>query len=128
MAAHGQNNLDRPQDVRATHDGQLSAAGSEIRLLFVEDEPAEAELSIRYVRRAGIQCIGRRVETEAALRDALRDFKPDIVLSDFTLPSFDGLSALKVAREAAPDLPFIFVSGTIGEERAIEARRGGSSR
>jgi diguanylate cyclase (GGDEF)-like protein len=126
MAVHGQKNLDRPQDVYATRDGQLSAAGSEIRILMVEDEPAEAELSIRYLRRAGIQCVCRRVETEAALREALRDFTPHIVLSDFTLPSFDGLSALKVAREAAPDLPFIFVSGTIGEERAIEALRSGA--
>jgi diguanylate cyclase (GGDEF)-like protein len=126
VAAHGHENLDRPQDLHAGHAGHTSAAGSEIRLLLVEDEPAEAELSIRYIRRSGIRCTYQRVETEAALRAALADFKPDIVLSDFTLPNFDGLSALRVAREAAPELPFIFVSGTIGEERAIEALRRGA--
>jgi diguanylate cyclase (GGDEF)-like protein len=126
MAAHGHKNHDRPEVAHARDGGQIPAAGSEIRLLMVEDEPAEAELSIRYVRRAGIRCICHRVETEAALRDALRDFKADIVLSDFTLPNFDGLSALKVVREVAPELPFIFVSGTIGEERAIEALRRGA--
>src|SRR5262249_14177823 len=59
--------------------------------------------------------------TEAALRTALRDFAPSLILSDFSLPQFDGLTALRIAHEVAPEVPFIFVSGTIGEERAIEA-------
>jgi diguanylate cyclase (GGDEF)-like protein len=125
VAAHGNQNHNRPKAIPVI-DRQAPAAGSEVRILMVEDEPAEAELSSRYVRRAGIQCVCHRVETEATLRTALRDFKPHIVLSDFTLPGFDGLSALKVAREVAPDLPFIFVSGTIGEERAIDALRCGA--
>jgi diguanylate cyclase (GGDEF)-like protein len=126
MAAHGHNNHDRPQVVHAKDGGEMPAADSEIRILMVEDEAAEAELSIRYVRRAGIQCVYHRVDTEAALRTALHDFNPDVALSDFTLPNFGGLAALKVVREAAPELPFIFVSGTIGEERAIEALRSGA--
>ena len=56
----------------------------------------------------------------------LRELKPDIILSDFTLPGFDGLSALEIARELAPDTPFIFLSGTIGEERAIDALQRGA--
>jgi CheY-like chemotaxis protein len=60
------------------------------------------------------------------LRDALRDFQPNVILSDFSLPQFNGLAALAVARELAPNLPFIFVSGTIGEERAIEVLRRGA--
>src|ERR1700722_1951276 len=126
MAVRGHQNSERPQAVPALDDGLTPTADKQVRILMVEDEPAEAELSIRYMRRAGIQCICHRVDSELGLRGALRDFKPNIVLSDFTLPSFDGLTALKVAREAAPDLPFIFVSGTIGEERAIEALRSGA--
>ncbi len=60
------------------------------------------------------------------MREALTTFQPDVVLSDFSLPQFDGLSALRAALEVATDVPFIFVSGTIGEERAVEAVRQGA--
>ncbi len=103
-----------------------SGARDPVRILLVEDVPTEAEITIRQVRKGGIACTWHRVETESALRDALRDFQPNIILSDFSLPQFTGLGALGVAREVAPDLPFIFVSGTIGEERAIEALRCGA--
>ena len=102
------------------------AADAAVRILLVEDSAVEAELSTREIHRAGIQSVYLRVETEGALRDGVREFGPDIILSDFSLPRFDGLSALKVAREIAPDLPFVFVSGTIGEERAIEALQCGA--
>ena len=92
-----------------------------VRVLLVEDVSFEAELSLSYLKRAGMQCVPLRVETEAALRGALQEFAPTIILSDFSLPQFDGLSALKIAHEMAPNVPFIFVSGTIGEERAIDA-------
>ncbi|MGH8291027.1 MAG: EAL domain-containing protein [Steroidobacteraceae bacterium] len=97
-----------------------------IRVLLVEDAPAEAELTIRQLRKGGLNCEFLRVETEERLTAALREFKPDVILSDFTLPQFSGPSALKVARELARDIPFIFVSGTIGEERAIEALHCGA--
>lgn len=100
------------------------AAGSPqapIRILFVEDVEYEAELALAHLKRNGITSVSMRVQTETALRNALRDFDPTIILSDFSLPQFDGISALKVAQELAPEIPFIFVSGTIGEERAIEA-------
>ncbi|NJO13040.1 MAG: GAF domain-containing protein, partial [Gammaproteobacteria bacterium] len=86
----------------------------------------EAELALHHLRKGGIACAWLRVETEAELRAALRDFRPSIILSDFSLPQFDGMSALAITRELAPDVPFIFVSGTIGEERAIEALRRGA--
>jgi diguanylate cyclase (GGDEF)-like protein len=92
-----------------------------VRILFVEDIEYEAELSVHQLQRAGIPCEWKRVETEATLRQALTEFVPHIVLSDFSLPQFDGLSALSIVRKQMPDVPFIFVSGTIGEERAIEA-------
>ena len=98
-----------------------------LRVLLVEDMAYEAELVIHQLQRDGLQVDWRRVETEEALRSALAEFSPDIILSDFHLPQFDGISALKVAREVAPAAPFIFVSGTIGEERAIDALRGGAS-
>jgi diguanylate cyclase (GGDEF)-like protein len=99
----------------------------DLRVLLVEDVPYESELVVHQLRRDGLQFDWRRVETEEDLRSSLEEFSPDIVLSDFHLPQFDGISALKVVREVAPEAPFIFVSGTIGEERAIEALRGGAS-
>ena len=63
---------------------------------------------------------------EGQFRTALKQFRPHVILSDFTLPAFDGLAALDIAREEAPDVPFIFLSGTIGEERAIEALQRGA--
>jgi diguanylate cyclase (GGDEF)-like protein len=92
-----------------------------VRILLVEDLEADAELTLINLRRAGLHCIAKRVETEPELRAALAEFNPDIVLSDFSLPQFTGFSALEVVRELAPDVPFIFVSGTIGEERAVNA-------
>ncbi|HEY2036522.1 MAG TPA: diguanylate cyclase, partial [Steroidobacteraceae bacterium] len=100
--------------------------GDPIRVLLVEDMELEAELTIRHLHKHGIAHVLQRVETDEDMRTALRDFKPTIILSDFSLPRFDGLHALETARECAPDVPFLFVSGTIGEERAIEALRRGA--
>ena len=97
-----------------------------VRLLIVEDVATEAEISVRQLKKAGHSCTWRRVETEQDFRQALRDFKPHLILSDFALPQFDGLSALAIAVADAPDVPFIFLSGTIGEERAIQALRNGA--
>ncbi|HEY7887167.1 MAG TPA: EAL domain-containing protein [Steroidobacteraceae bacterium] len=97
-----------------------------IRVLLVEDMEVEAELTSRHLRKHGIAHLVQRVDTDAAMRAALREFKPTIILSDFSLPGFDGLHALEIARACAPEVPFIFVSGTIGEERAIEALRRGA--
>jgi diguanylate cyclase (GGDEF)-like protein len=97
-----------------------------LRLLMVEDVAVEADLALRHLRTAGLECTQMRVETEAQLRAALDEFAPDIILSDFSLPQFNGLAALSIAHELAPDVPFIFVSGTIGEERAIDALRRGA--
>src|SRR5215469_13466276 len=97
-----------------------------IRVLLVEDMESEAELTCRHLRKDGIDHLVERVDTAEAMRTGLRNFKPTIILSDFSLPQFDGLRALEIARECAPEVPFIFVSGTIGEERAIEALRRGA--
>ncbi len=97
-----------------------------IRVLLVEDLAVDAERALHQLGRAGLACTSHRVETEKSLIEALRDFKPDVILSDFSLPQFDGLSALNTAHRHAPHVPFIFVSGTIGEERAINALRAGA--
>jgi diguanylate cyclase (GGDEF)-like protein len=97
-----------------------------IRVLLVEDVESDAELILLHLKRAGLQCVSRRVMGEADLRDALREFSPNVILSDFSLPQFSGAQALKVAQEMAPEVPFVFVSGTIGEERAIHALHSGA--
>jgi len=98
-----------------------------IRLLLVEDSAADAELIVRTLARASVNCTVERVETAAALEKALTQFHPDIVLSDFSMPGFSGMQALAQVRRAHPHLPFVFVSGTIGEDVAIEALKHGAT-
>src|SRR5437763_1741184 len=78
------------------------------------------------LKQAGYVCAFRCVVNEIEMRAALRAELPDLILSDFSLPAFDGMSALAIARAEAPGVPFIFLSGTIGEERAIEALKCGA--
>jgi diguanylate cyclase (GGDEF)-like protein len=98
----------------------------ELRLLILEDVAAEAELSVRALKAAGVDCAWQRVESETEFRAGLRELRPDVILSDFSLPRFDGMTALSIAAAEAPEIPFLFVSGTIGEERAIEALKHGA--
>ncbi|HEX6008033.1 MAG TPA: EAL domain-containing protein [Burkholderiales bacterium] len=97
-----------------------------LKILLLEDYAADAELALRELERDGVDCTMRRVETEEAFVRMLDEFHPDVILSDFTLPAFDGLTALEIARKVEPDIPFIFVSGTLGEERAIESLKRGA--
>ena len=103
------------------------ASGPAIRLLLVEDVATDAELAVRELRRAGMRVEHRLVDSETRFRAELEGFTPHVILSDFTMPHFDGMAALALAREAAPDVPFIFVSGTIGEEYAIRALKNGAT-
>ena len=98
-----------------------------LRVLLIEDNVADTELTVRELKRGGLDFEWRRVETEDDLRRACTEFEPTVVLSDFAMPRFDGRSALKVLRELKPEVPFIFVSGTIGEETAIESLRSGAN-
>ena len=98
----------------------------ELDILLIEDSLPDAELAIWGLTQGGFRCRYRVVACENELRTALQERQPSFILSDFSLPSFDGMAALTVAREVAPDVPFIFLSGTIGEERAIEALRRGA--
>lgn len=94
---------------------------TELHALFVEDSPHDIELAVLALERDGFVVRLCRVETEDGLRDALAKSQHDVVLSDYSMPRFDGLSALQVVREVAPETPFIFVSGTLGEDRAIDS-------
>jgi PleD family two-component response regulator len=98
-----------------------------LNILMLEDVDTDAELVKRELRKANIQFSSKRVETKEAFIKELKDFAPDLILSDYTMPSFDGISALKIAQEKCLDIPFIFVSGTLGEEVAIETLKMGAT-
>src|ERR1700686_891791 len=98
-----------------------------LRILSIEDDPKDTELIRDLLETEGIVCEVTRVDTEASLRDLLKQGGIDLILADYSLPSFDGISALKLAMKACPDVPFIFVSGTLGEEVAIEALKIGAT-
>jgi diguanylate cyclase (GGDEF)-like protein/PAS domain S-box-containing protein len=98
-----------------------------IRILILEDQPTDAELVEAELRRSGLHFVTRIVDSRDAFGQELDRFTPDLILSDFTLPAFDGLEALDLARSRLPHVPFLFVSGTIGEERAVEAMKRGAT-
>jgi PAS domain S-box-containing protein len=98
-----------------------------LRILSIEDDPRDTELIRSLLETEDIVCEMTRVETEAAMRASLDRGAIDVILADYSLPSFDGLSALKLALNVCPDVPFIFVSGTLGEEVAIEALKIGAT-
>lgn len=101
---------------------------SRVKVLFLEDVPEDVEIELRELSRAGLTVESRVASDEKTFTEALGNFSPDIILSDYTLPgNFNGLRALAITRQRMPDTPFIFVSGTIGEERAIEAMRDGAT-
>jgi PAS domain S-box-containing protein len=97
-----------------------------LRVLLVEDNIDDCELLVRVLRELHRPVELRRVSSELELRSQLAEFRPEIVLSDYSMPGFSGSEALRIVRQSAPLLPFIFVSGTIGEEAAIQALQGGA--
>jgi PAS domain S-box-containing protein len=97
----------------------------ELHILILEDRPSDAELMLHELKREGIQVNATRVWTRADFLAELRK-TPDLILADYSLPAYDGLSALKLAQEERPEIPFIFVSGSLGEETAITAMHHGA--
>ena len=98
-----------------------------LRILMLEDVTSDAELVEYELRRAKIDFDARRVQTRAEFEKGLASYQPALILADYSLPLFDGSTALAIARQLCPQVPFIFVSGAIGEERAIEALRSGAT-
>ncbi len=96
-----------------------------MKILHLEDDPQDAEIVLMCLREAWPDCEVRVVASRAEFETGLAT-EPDVVLSDFTMPGFSGIEALAWLRAVAPEIPFIFVSGTIGEERAVEALQAGA--
>jgi len=98
-----------------------------LRVLHLEDDARDTELVQATLEGEGIQSELTRVEAEQDFLAALKRERLGLILADYTLPSFDGLSALRIAQQHSPDVPFIFVSGTLGEDVAIEALKTGAT-
>lgn len=98
----------------------------QIRVLMIEDSEDDAVLLIRALRQGGYDPIFERVETAPAMRVALSRQTWDIVLSDYSMPHFSGPGALALFKKEGPQIPFIFISGTMGEDVAVQALKGGA--
>lgn len=99
----------------------------EINILFAEDLPTDVELAVRELKKGGIAFRYKVVETEEDFRKQLEAFRPNIVISDYSMPSFDGMSALHIARELPYDLPFIILTGSMNEETAVSCMKAGAN-
>jgi len=112
---------------RGGPESALAPGTKPLRLLHIEDDPLFADLVERILADAGLAVEIRRAVTRAQMEEALASARFDLILSDYSLPDFDGLSALQTCVEKAPDVPFIFVSGWIDEELAIETLKSGAT-
>jgi PAS domain S-box-containing protein/diguanylate cyclase (GGDEF)-like protein len=97
-----------------------------LRILLAEDSETDAELVQRELKRGGLDFRIRRVQTEPDFRRELGELRPHLVISDFSMPQFSGRTALAITRESGADTPFIFISGTIGEDVAVDMMKAGA--
>jgi len=100
---------------------------NEIRILLLEDSATDADLIRHALRMGGLVFSLEHADNKAAFIRQIEKFSPDLILSDFSLPSLDGYTALEIAQVKCPDAPFIFVTGTLGEEVAIETLKKGAT-
>ena len=98
-----------------------------LRLLHLEDDPIDADLITTTLIEGNIPCQSQLVDTRQAFVAALKEGRMDLILADYSIPGFDGMTALTLARQHCPDVPFLFVSATIGEELAIDAMHQGAT-
>lgn len=103
------------------------AGEGKFKILMLEDREEDCELIQRVLGKEGFLFTMRRVDTEKDMLRELREFKPDMIISDYVMPGFGALKALDIAQKTVPDVPFIVVSGTVGEETAADAIRSGAS-
>ncbi|SDS43136.1 PAS domain S-box protein [Opitutus sp. GAS368] len=99
----------------------------EINVLIIEDVPADVVIINHELRRGGLSFRSKRVGTKEEFLEELRSGPPDLILSDHGLPQFDGFSALAIAQNQCPEVPFLFVTGSMGEEVAIESLKSGAT-
>ena len=98
-----------------------------IRILLVEDDPSDAELVEAEIRRADLTCTFLRVDSRDEMTKALREFVPDIILTDHSLPQFGARDALRIGQQLSPGTPVIVVTGALGDEPAVEYLQGSFS-
>ncbi len=110
-----------------TPEGTGSAPRDALRILILEDNPADAELEQRLLVSAGLDFTAVVVDTEASYAEQLAVFRPDVIVADFSLPGFSGEGAIKIAQKLCPDVPVIVLSGVIGDEAAAELIRKGAA-
>ncbi len=97
------------------------------RILLVEDDLADAELNVREIKKNLINTVFQRVDNQSSYIQAIEEFHPDVILSDYNMPVFDGLKALSIAKERCPLTPFIIVTGSVNEDTAVECMKAGAS-
>src|SRR5712672_791135 len=112
-----------PVDVAEGKPSPAAAIKVPLRVLIVEDSEFDAQMIVSMLRKGGYEVTSERVETEAALQAALDNRPWDVVLADYNLPEFDAVAALQVLQQTRLDLPFIIVSGGIGEDIAVAAMK-----
>jgi CheY-like chemotaxis protein len=91
-----------------------------LKILIVEDNHSDADLLCRELKKSGLEFVCEVVQTRKGYEQALESYQPDLILSDYSLPSFDAVSAFKIKQVNHPLTPFIIISGVIGEENAVE--------
>jgi PAS domain S-box-containing protein len=123
----GREELDEEGDENTDVREELDAVKASLRILNLEDNASDAELNEAMLSTRWPHCELLRVETREDFVAALEQEDLDLVLSDYTMPGFNGLEALALARARRPEIPFLFVSGTIGEDTAIEALKSGAT-
>ena len=98
---------------------------SNLKILILEDNQNDADLLNRELKKSGLNFTSQIVQTRKSFEDALQHFSPDIILSDYALPAFDAVMAFGIKQNKSPHIPFIIVSGIIGEENAVELIKNG---
>jgi DNA-binding NtrC family response regulator len=116
-----------PKQANAETGGGADSAGRSARILILEDEAWDAALAQRLLVSAGLSLVAVVVDTKTSFVEQMAAFRPDIILSDYHLPGFNGQEALKIAQELHPDIPFIIWSGVLGDEAAVELIKQGAT-
>jgi DNA-binding NtrC family response regulator len=106
---------------------QVANATGPDRILILEDEAWDAELAQRLLTEAGLDYTAVIVDTKSAFTEQLAEFRPDLILSDYSLPGFSGADALQIAQQQCPQVPFIIWSGVLGDEAAVDLIKQGAT-
>ena len=120
------NGTDREMDLGNSRKSNDVESSTSVRVVMLEDAATDAELIESSLREGGLTFAAKRVETREAYERSLDEFGPDVILVDFKLPSYDGLSGIRLARRLCPHVPVIVVTGALGDESAVELMKAGA--